>query len=407
MSSYCSGCGSAETALEFLLVATASIGMSMSLSVASMCALPSDCTTYLANCFLAWAPTEDVDRRCQQVLALKSRAAGLGLAHVFVDLFDLLRHGSTLQTAACCVHGIRCEPVRSDVDVTGTPCQDFAPNGNRMGVNGPQWPVFLAWVTLILLLELPVVVHENVPQFDIEVLTMLMQHKYLIFSFMVDCCSVGFGLISRKRRYTVMYHRVKTRLVCSPVWLHGQLAQAMAWDMTRTACRIADCFQADANEVACEIAESCYAKGISVQHAMRDMTVLLTPGEQGRLSVYMRGWMQRVGISAVHCSWAVFNLGDNPGAGFWSWSAASGRIPGLRTHNAKLWVPFLGRWLTNRELLACMGAPVYRHLAHAAGVPQVHVCAGADARHMLGNMMHVASVGSVIAAALASCQLVL
>ena len=84
----------------------------------------------------------------------------------------------------------------------------------------------------------------------------------------------------------------------------------------------------------------------------------------------------------------------------------SGRIPGLRTHNAKYWVPFLGRWLTNKELLASMGVPVYPSLAQAAGVALIAVRPGPAARHMLGNMMHVAFVGSVIACALACGHLV-
>jgi hypothetical protein len=254
--------------------------------------------------------------------------------------------------------------------------------------------------------DVPVIVHENVPQFEVEALTMLMQHKYLIFTLIVDCAALGFRLISRKRRFTIMYHRTKTRLACSPVWLHTQLVQAMAWDIGRTACRICDCFLADVPEIAHEIAEACLAKGIALDQAMKDMTLLLTPGESERLHLYLEAWVARVGVPADLCWWAVFNLADNPGAGYTTWSAASGRIPGLRTHNAKLWVPYLGRWLTNRELLACMGVPVYRHLAEAAQVSQVHVRPGSDSRHMLGNMMHVAAVGSVMAAAMASCVLI-
>jgi len=251
--------------------------------------------------------------------------------------------------------------------------------------------------------NVPVIVHENVPQFDVDALAMIMQHKYLIFTVIVDCAALGFRLISRRRRFTIMYHRTKTRLVCSPVWLHTQLVQAMAVDMHRTAFRICDCFLADAAEIANEIGELCLAKRIALDTAMQDMTLLLTPGEYERLCLYLEAWVARVGLPAHHCWWAVFNLADNPGAGYTTWSAASGRIPGLRTHNAKLWVPYLGRWLTNRELLACMGVPVYRHLAAAAQVSQVHVRPGSDSRHMLGNMMHIAAVGSVMAVAMASC----
>jgi hypothetical protein len=160
------------------------------------------------------------------------------------------------------------------------------------------------------------------------------------------------------------------------------------------------------DEIGQEIEDLCQLRGISVQQAIQNMSMLLSPGEAQRLEAYEALWLQRFGILASWSDWAIFNLADNPDGGFTTWSAASGRIPGLRTHNAKYWVPFLGRWLTNKELLASMGVPVYPSLAQAAGVPLVAVRPGPAARHMLGNMMHVASVGSVIACALACGRLV-
>ena len=52
-----------------------------------------------------------------------------------------------------------------------------------------------------------------------------------------------------------------------------------------------------------------------------------------------------------------------------------------------------------------MGVPVYKALAMKAGQPLMDVAPGAQARHMLGNMMHIASVGSVMGVALASVRL--
>jgi len=51
-----------------------------------------------------------------------------------------------------------------------------------------------------------------------------------------------------------------------------------------------------------------------------------------------------------------------------------------------------------------MGLPVYPELARAANVPVVEVQPGAEARHMLGNMMHIASVGTAMLVALACAQ---
>ena len=106
----------------------------------------------------------------------------------------------------------------------------------------------------------------------------------------------------------------------------------------------------------------------------------------------------------MFCPWAVFNLGDNPAKGYLTWSAASGKIPGLRTGGRKLWVPWLGRWLTALELLGAMGLPVYPELAEAAKVKQWTVQPGINPRHMLGNMMHVSSAGAVLAVAWACAR---
>ena len=308
--------------------------------------------------------------------------------------------------AWCYGHSKVCRPATADLDVTGTPCQDFAPNGHRQGVSGPQWPTFIAWATLVMALDIAVIVHENVPQFDVQALISVFGQKYIIYSFLVDCSDVGFYLISRKRRFTIMYHKTKAIVQASPVWLHSKVKQAFRPLQAYMAIHVRACFLACIDEIGQEIEDLCLLRGISIQQAIQDMSVLLSPGEAQRLEAYEALWLQRFGILASLCDWAIFNLADNPDGGFTTWSAASGRIPGLRTHNAKYWVPFLGRWLTNKELLASMGVPVYPSLAQAAGVPLVAVRPGPAARHMLGNMMHVASVGSVIACALACGRLV-
>ncbi len=326
-------------------------------------------------------------------------------SHVFCNVFDLVP-GTMALMAPCCLHGTWCIPPACDVDVTGTPCQDFAPNGNRLGIHGPQWPVFLAWASVILAQHVPLVVHENVPQFMVEALQALMQHQYWVYTFLVDCEDVGFRLISRKRRFTVLYHRAKTQVLHDPAVLYEQVRQVLAMSLACTAWQISDCFLASVEEVAAEITPLALRKAVPLAAALSNMALLLSHGEQERLCLYMQAWASRFGTPACACPWAVFNLADNPGAGYTTWSAASGRIPGLRTHNAKHWVPYLSRWLTNKELLACMGLPVYDSLALAAGVSVMQVRPGPEARHMVGNMMHVASVGTVMAVAMASCRLV-
>lgn len=357
-------------------------------------------------------PIEDRDQRCQQALLHQARTDGSFSRHIFQDLVELAHFASLACSlnapvfANCVTHEGMCPVHRCHMDMTGTPCQDWAPTGNRLGTTGPQMKVFLAWVALVLTFAVPIVVHENVPQFPVEVLESYLGHAYIIFSMVVDCSDVGFRLMSRKRRYSFLYHRQHVRIMCNPVLLYQQIQNAFLPLLPHLAWKIQDCFLADFTEVASEIADLCTARCVSLCQAVENMQLLLTPHELERLRSYLRLWAQRFGLPAHFYAWAVFNLADNPDAGYVTWTAASGRLPSLRTHGAKYWSPWLGRWLTCKELLACMGLPVYPFLAASAGVSLLPVSPGPAARHMLGNMMHLASAGCVLAVALASSQLV-
>ena len=303
--------------------------------------------------------------------------------------------------APCCGHGLMCAVPWPDFDVTGTPCQDFSPAGKHRGPWGPQMPIFLAWVQIVLAMAIPVVLHENVPQFWVSLLEQFMGHAYFVFSIVMDCGDVGFPLISKRRRYTIMYNRSRVQVTQDPSKVYASLCAYMARTI-HIAWSLSDCWLADDNEVLMEIEGLCQTRNLPAAFALHHMAMLLSPGEHRRLIAYMAMWSDRFGHCSTTDKRAVFNLADNPEAGYVTWSGASGRIPGLRTNGGKLWVPYLGRWLTTKEQLAAMGVPVYSCLAMAAGVPCVPVHPGHEAKLMLGNMMHIASVGTAMLVAL-SC----
>ena len=125
----------------------------------------------------------------------------------------------------CVGHGRHCWVPPVDVDMTGTPCQEFSQQGLREGPQGKQMWVFLAWVAAVLASDAAVVIHENVPQFWVELLVQHLGVKYHIYSMLVDCNDFGFGLISRQRRYSILYHKLKTNVRHSPVAVYGMLRQ--------------------------------------------------------------------------------------------------------------------------------------------------------------------------------------
>jgi hypothetical protein len=234
----------------------------------------------------------------------------------------------------------------------------------------------------------PILIHENVPQFWLALLEHFFGHAYHIFSVIMDCAEVGFPLISRRRRYTIMYNKGRVLVVRDPAVVYEQLKVVM-WSL-QLSLQLCDCWLADLEEIMAEASPLCQLRGIPMFWAMEDMTRLLTDHEQQRLAAYMALWQDRFGHSAAMDQAAVFNLADNPDNGFVTWSGSSGRIPGLRTNGGKLWVPFLRRWLTTKEQLAAMGVPVYPMLAAAAHVPLVPVSPGPEAKLMLGTALLVA-----------------
>ena len=129
---------------------------------------------------------EDINPGCQRFLKVQTNPDGCSQAHVFLNLFDLLQsashgHERMLSThAPCCGHGLMCQVPRPDFDVTGTPCQDFSPAGQHRGPWGPQMAIFLAWVHIVLAIAIPVVLHENVPQFWVSLLEQFMGHAYFV-----------------------------------------------------------------------------------------------------------------------------------------------------------------------------------------------------------------------------------
>ena len=320
----------------------------------------------------------------------------------FTSLVTFIMNCQLAPSAFCCGHGVMCHLDRPDVDVTGTPCQDFSPVGNHRGPFGRQWPVFLAYCRVMIGLEVPILIHENVPQFWLALLEHFFGLSYFIFSLVMDCAEVGFSMISRRRRYTIMYHKGHVRVMHNPALVYEHLKLAMrSFSLSLLLC---DCWLADMEEIMEETSSLCQLRGVPMPLAMLDMTTLLTHHERQRLEAYMAMWQDRFGHCATMDQAAVFNLADNPDNGFVTWSGSSGRIPGLRTNGGKLWVPFLRRWLTTKEQLAAMGVPVYPSLAAAAQVPLVAVSPGPEAKLMLGNMMHIASVGTALLVAMACAR---
>ena len=360
------------------------------------------------------------------------------------DMTSYLCQLSMSWDAPCARHGQLCTLGAADLDITGTPCQDWSGLGLRSGVFGSRFSIFLGWVHWILFSQPPVVIHENVREFDPTVLARYLAHAYHICLIECDCAETGMYALSRRRSYAVLYHKLKVRVLTHPAWAYCIISEAIV--CSGSVCRsILSLFTATSEDIRDELAPLCIQKGVAVDAGVACPWVLLSASEKQRLQLYIRMWQQTYGYDPALTPNAVFNLQDNPTARN-THSGASFRIPCPRTGGGKLWSCYKQRWLLPKELMSAFGIPVHPEHAAVAAVPTFalpeNVSYSAVIGHSLvesesflfaallsvlldplamschpaecfvvlsllaqGNMMHTSSVGAVTLAALVSASL--
>ena len=414
-SSFFSGIGTAELAWQVVGFALLASGMPFKLRMVFAC---------------------EISAGCREVLR------DLPVAHIFGDIMSLLSVGplnlewdfqrktQVVMSAAAYVTGMcykcqkYCQYFTADIDTSGSPCQDWSSAGLGLGVEGKRIHLFLAWVRLHLIWETLVIIHENVTNFDIALLHYFMGSMYHIFH--VDCGpeDVGFPWCRRLRRYVALVHKGKMRVLHNPEILFRRVCIHLQHEAS-----VEDLLQADHQEVQAEVlalggdrritvsmggtfmagavdpqfgqqasmARAVDRQQVSMARAV-DPFAVLTQGERGHLQSYNQLWAERFGSDPAGHLGLVFNLGDNPAAGWITWSAPSTRqtnfcIPTLRRGWTVLWLPALRRWLTVRERLLMMGFPAYPDVAHVYRLPTTFSLPWHIAKQTIGNGMHLANVG--------------
>eukprot|EP00959_Pyramimonas_sp_CCMP1952_P306126 6406554-Pyramimonas_sp.AAC.1 len=119
--------------------------------------------------------------------------------------------------AFCVLSRSWCEARACDIHVAGTPCVAWSSMGQRARATGPTLLGFLVWAFHRLKLMETVILHENTPEFDHELLDRLLGEHYISFSCVVNASSLG-QLAERTRRYTWMVHRRVLNASHAPPW---------------------------------------------------------------------------------------------------------------------------------------------------------------------------------------------
>ena len=242
-------------------------------------------------------------------------------------------------TAYCLIHGRACEHPRACVHFAGTPCVNFSSMGDGSKCDGRTSQHFAAWASLRLRLREPIIIHENVPEFPLAVLTKFFGHLYNIQS--VELHPDDYGWASRRPRAW----RVLTLKQCSI-----QRPVSVIENAFRRPCAMTylDYLVEDDEHLQQERQWAASRPSNANKHLTSESSFYdtLTDVERDYLSVYREHWPG-----------AVCMLGQNPR-----------RVPivSSRTtlntvikHAGLMWTDRAPqpRWLSPRELLLSQGFP--------------------------------------------------
>jgi len=237
----------------------------------------------------------------------------------------------------------------------------------------------------------PLILHENVPLYPLQLLQQHLGGVYHLYTFLVSPADAGFSLQSRRRRYTMLVHKKKAILTHDPYETYAVLRESLGVASTNPA----HALLAAPDDVRQEAMHICAARGLDPPEPGADLLgYLLRPREVEALHVYSAMWRARFGTVPEEVPWCLFFLGDNPSKRT-TWSA-NASMPSQRLNGGLLWSPHLKRMVTGKERLAAMGFPSFPHLAAAAGVLELPALSPPEATRACGNAMRVASVGLML-----------
>ena len=425
-SSLFSGIGTSELAWQAIGFALLAAGLPFHLQPAFACEISGVCREVLRD-----LPIPHIFGDIMMLLACEAVSPDWG----FGRKVHAMMAASAFSNGWCYRCQKYCSFHASDIDTSGSPCQDWSSAGLGLGVEGKRIHICLAWARFHLLWETAIVIHENVTNFDIQLLHHFMGHMYHIFAVVCGPDDVGFPFCRRRRLYVALVHKVKMRVLHNPEHVFWRVCEHL-----RCQARVEDLLLADGQEVQTEVRLLCGDRRIAVPTVAPAMaravaaesvapamarvvaaesvapamaravepSIALTSLERVRRDCYDVLWRERFRSDPRwHCG-LVYNLGDNPDGGWITWSAPTLLgdfcVPTLRRGWTVLWLPALNRWMTVQERLVLMGIPAYPALARLYRFPTTFSLPWHIAKQTIGNGMHLANVGvwqAVVAASVA------
>ena len=235
----------------------------------------------------------------------------------------------------------------TSTQVDRSPCQDWSRCGLRQGEHGRNAHLLFSWIRWHRVARTPVMIHENVPGFDVDggldIFEQLLGDMYHIVHVLAGPEHVGWPCCKRPRVLVACFHKTKIRLLSDPVALFWnvcgllqfgarlrvrELLLACATDVRQEEVMIANSRRVGLRpwgSLVWSLAGACGSAATAgpwlPAMAARSLEYILTPSEKARLTVYECRWFERTGTVVASELDLACGIGDNPDGGFLSWSA--------------------------------------------------------------------------------------
>ncbi|CAE7035549.1 unnamed protein product [Symbiodinium sp. CCMP2592] len=288
-----------------------------------------------------------------------------------------------LAAAPCLCHGMLVQVDTARCHCGGTPCTDYSIRGLQLGTEGTTFVPFLAFCGMRIVLQEPVVIQENVDNFETDLLERYLGHLYHISVESLSPDQYGFPVL-RPRKWTILRHKYKTSCWASPWSAFAKMFQSDMWFGAYASNIFHDVpawvvyFDADADELFEELCWACsrpeslskdsgcpFASAVELREAMLKDPEAVRSAFLAALTAAESSFLDHYQASRPG---QVFALNQNPEV-----SLTASQQTHLRTiirNTGILWRPASsnlaivlwsdrhGRWMTASETLRAQAFPV-------------------------------------------------
>ena len=222
----------------------------------------------------------------------------------------------------------------------------------------------------------------------------LLGDLYELVSVDVTPYDAGFHSVQRPRIYSILYLRGRVTQRCSITSTYRALALAFRQIPVPYFTEFLIITEEELDAVESRLRKRRGFSPLTIPRPRR-WEYLLTRDQTRRLDARSQEWRDRYSTSPVDCPHSVFDLGWNCPRR----TTTGDCLPTVTGNCGVWWLPYFHRWFLSSELASACGCPVRAELAAAAGCV---TAPGPYSPQQVGNAMHVANVGVVLATAL-SC----